>query len=221
MGNDVCLIACKVRGVRDPSRRAAPVQDARRSYSAPPPQRLDDGTMNNFVAGFRIRSPLVPDALYGKYAGAVEPNAEPSTVTDRVADSSLANESSGSRIAPNVRPQYQDSNTPSSNSQTRPKIVISLKRGNGVDWTTVSQSKPSIQNPSTGVNTTSTPNLPPINSAQVPATINQAANLVAGNLGSFLSGIRATFRQDNVQVLDQTRPSKATGKIHNDDATRS
>ena len=46
-------------------------------------------------------------------------------------------------------------------------------------------------------------------------TANTVAASVAGNVSSFLSGIRATFRQENVYVSSGVRPREGTLKASN------
>ena len=50
----------------------------------------------------------------------------------------------------------------------------------------------------------------------VPTTASQLSASVAGNVSSFLSGIRATFRQENVYVSTSTRPRRSSSINNND-----
>ena len=77
--------------------------------------------------------------------------------------------------------------------QIKPKIVIALKRGNGNDWS-----------PKEG------PKMPdealPHQGRADPAV----ANSVVENVSSFLNGIRASFRQDNLIVPSNQHLSKGS-----------
>ena len=77
--------------------------------------------------------------------------------------------------------------------------MISLKRGNGDNWS---------------------PSQPPIQDAQVNVPVHESvssavAASVAGNVSSFLSGIRATFRQENVIVAPSLHSKQSSKEISN------
>ena len=82
-------------------------------------------------------------------------------------------------------------------NEVRPKIMISLTRNSGENWSST-QKQP---------NTTNTlVSAPPPNLTTSP--INPVSSSVAENVSHFLNGIRATFRQDNVIVAASVRQKK-------------
>ena len=90
-----------------------------------------------------------------------------------------------------------------------PKIVVALKRGSGNNWT-----------PKEGP--TSVPTHTPtstLTSTDVPATpallgSAPAVNSVVDNVSSFLHGIRASFRQDNIIVTTNQLLSKGSVNLN-------
>ena len=93
--------------------------------------------------------------------------------------------------------------------QNRPTLKISLTRGTDGDWSPiVTQMPESASNRAIAVQA----------AQAAPKELSQAAKVVAGNVAgnvnSFLSGIRATFRQDNNVVTGMTRQKKSSSKLN-------
>ena len=166
--------------------------------------------MENFVKGFSKRYPFVPEELYGRLAQKAAkpvPETSPTTSSKNVLESgsgssTLPVSGSGSGTGSGSLPKGKIPTNCVANvetNETRPKILITLKRNNGTTWS-----------PSEQVN----------QDKQVVAparenTANTVAASVAGNVSSFLSGIRATFRQENVYVSSGVRPREGTLKASN------
>ena len=55
------------------------------------------------------------------------------------------------------------------------------------------------------------------NIAPVSSPVNPVVSSVAENVSQFLNGIRATFRQDNVQVTENIRQQKGISKQRSND----
>ena len=112
-------------------------------------------------------------------------NQDAQAVNDPIVTATNLSRSTKSSVPPSQTNKRND---------TRPKIKIALKRGNGVDWmaTSVNQSG---------------------NSAEVGDVTTQQnasnASTVAGNVSSFLNGIRASWRQDNVLADNNQRSKKS------------
>ena len=81
----------------------------------------------------------------------------------------------------------------SNGNGARPKIMISLRRSSGSDW---APSQHAVRNESLSI---------PAQDVGLAkdVVVSTVAASVADNVSSFLSGIRATFRQDNVYVTQQ------------------
>ena len=85
-----------------------------------------------------------------------------------------------------------------SQPEVRPVLKIALSKGVDGSWSTVNRMKNSKNNSVTKTDSAPDPGQVPMTS---PAqNVNQSIGNVAENVTSFLSGIRASFRSDNVYV---------------------
>ena len=111
----------------------------------------------------------------------------------------------GQRDPSKRKPQARTVNSVSEEPSVRPKILISLKRNDGVNW---GPAKPSSQLTAVHANV-GTPNA----ATAAPNAPNAAllSSSVVENVNSFLNGIRATFRQENVIVASSVR---SKGSLH-------
>ena len=181
--------------------------------------------MESFVIGFSKKYPLIPVELYGKLSHLVrplngahsltqteqseQPNAQPQSAKKSQSESwTEVRSQKQSRLQTRSQPQPQS--LPSQHcqqqsqdkSQECPKLKILLSKGPDGDWS----QNPGLPRAAAGPD--------PGNSQVMPVSkLNQNSNVkgvasVAEGVSSFLSGIRATFRQDNVNVSASTRPNK-------------
>ena len=126
--------------------------------------------MENFVEGFSKKYGHVPGALYGKFAKP-EKRAESATAT-------AAPPTRTPVPLPAPAPVTVPGTSSTKPTSVRPKIKIALKRNGENDWIPTQSSDQSrkVENDLPGVTS------------------------VVENVSSFLNGIRASFRQDNVIV---------------------
>ena len=142
--------------------------------------------MLNFVNGFSKKYTHVPASLYGKFADLVmaptlPPTRAPQTSSAPAPAPTLTSTTSTEVIVPMPTNVRQGADMPNTISE-RPKIKIALKRANGTKWV----------------------------HAQLPENVQVQAQAsvasVVENVGTFLSGIRASFCQENVYVSSSVRP---------------
>ena len=150
----------------------------------------------NFVKGFSKRYSHVPSSLYGKFLIlAPAPVSAPATAS---ATPVLPTTTSTISSVPRP-PTVMAANSSAAVSaappapQTKPKIVIALKRGNGNDWS-----------PKEG---STVPDEALHHQGRADPAV---ANSVVEKVSSFLNGIRASFRQDNVIVPSNQHLSKGS-----------
>ena len=251
-GTDTNVVACKIRGVRNPALRQTKSPNILR-YRAPP---IDDGTrivriigfefwlseseilswlthfgevlseiteepfdcMENFVRGFSNKYPRVPAELYGKLSHFLMPATSENEPTDQLPDQTQSqsqpdldswtvarsknhrkpqpksNFPQQPQGGPQQQPkpqqpvQLQQHRVPPTNPIDRPVLKIMLTKGTDGNW---------LPNPQAAVKPTSLVVGP---HDDVGTTVGVVATSVAENVSSFLSGIRASFRTDNVNV---------------------
>ena len=170
--------------------------------------------MENFVKGFSECYPFVPVNLYGKFSS-MFPSGNQSTTSGHNLDKDKPRPTA-SNEASTVLSQTAKRAGSITKDSTKPKILISLKRTNGLDWTqanSVTQASNAPNAPNAATPSTVTPAPDVVNRA--PSTGNAVAATVAENVSSFLSGIRASFRQDNVNVDTGIRPRVVYDKVSN------
>ena len=150
--------------------------------------------MANFVTGFRKKYQQVPECLYGRFAIPAAPTTPAPDQQNSLPTRSASTSEPSQAPAPSVAPTLVTSSASAASTGpvtgTRPKIKISLKRNGENDWVPRSTSSEEFVN----------------NRSE------QGVAGVVGNVSSFLSGIRASFRQDTVYVGDKVRPSKPNVK---------
>ena len=163
--------------------------------------------MENFVDGFRKRYPYVPEELYGRHArtrAEMEPSIAPNAGTRQP-------QSVNSLAAGHVR-STQQTIAEDRSGEGRPKIRIALKRGNGTDWTPVQSNTNQVARSNTSTSVS--------DSVYQKGGIQNVIGVssVAEGVSSFLSGIRASFRQDNVYVQSSQQSNRgiANKKKSND-----
>ena len=155
--------------------------------------------MDNFVTGFRKRYPFVPEELYGRLANVGKISVAPvATKADTRHSKPVEIPTSN---AGKALPEMTAEQMPESN---RPKIRIALKRGNGTDWNPVQESLGHMANSSASNSE--------VTSAHQSESVQNVTSVasVAEGVSSFLSGIRASFRQDNVHVQTKLKQGRAT-----------
>ena len=172
--------------------------------------------MENFVKGFSKLYPRVPAELYGKFSHLVQkPDLDKSEHHSSKASRGSNPEEwtevrSQAKPRTNLRQQLPQSGQQSvvlepsltspshqsTNDASRPKILITLKKNENDCWTPT----PPVQIPG-DVQVGPAP-------SQGFGVSTNVAN-VASNVGNFLSGIRASFRQDNVYSATNVRPRRS------------
>ena len=115
----------------------------------------------------------------------------------------------------------------SSQSTARPKILITLKRNEDQNWSTanlqINECRSGTVNPPPQIGSSATPEAasaaPGATNDVAPAISsgNHVTASVAENVNSFLNGIRATFRQDNVYVSSRLTQKKSDAKNRSND----
>ena len=169
--------------------------------------------MENFVKGFSNKYKFVPVQLYGKFSGHAKQAASPPAKNTR--QNKMPN-TGPSNIVPASTPDP---------STSRPCLRIALKKGSDNEWSTISNSSkvaPNAQNapnagpkPAPVAKTTSNELASKVNSNNQSELSNGVASSVVDNVSSFLSGIRASFRQDNVLAQPEVRQKlKSLEKIN-------
>ena len=160
--------------------------------------------MVNFVTGFRERYLRVPDDLYGKFSNSAESSSSSTANTAGI----VKPPSSAQSAAPTPLQAPAQGTSSDSNLSVRPKIKIALKRVDAVSLSSQSsanQPQPAAFVPSrVKENLTSVRSLTKVN----PTNVNSVTENVVENVSSFLNGIRATFRQDNVNVTSTAQSKR-------------
>ena len=171
--------------------------------------------MENFVKGFSEKYPSVPVNLYGKLCDSVfKPDPSPPTTVQlpsrpEPTSVKMPNTTTASRTTPTPKSSTTTPPTtgqgtasalpPLSNEQKlipkqskpavdRPKIKIALKRNGGNDW--------SLNNDNT-------------QDLDLQTSQHQVRTSVAENVSSFINGIRASFRNENVIVVSKLQSKKS------------
>ena len=183
--------------------------------------------MERFVTGFSKRYRMVPVDLYGKLSHLARPSnsknplpqtahpeqlkAQPEPTNNSQSELWTEVQSQKqSRSRPRSQPQQQPlpSHLSQSESQinfkNRPKLKIVLMKGLEGDWSQNSQNSQNLGLPATTV-------------TMLESESNRNVNLrgvssVAEGVSTFLSGIRATFRQENIYVSGGPRQKESTSK---------
>ena len=148
--------------------------------------------------------------MYGKHAKTVtelEPLVPPNAGTSQ-------SQPIDSLAAGHVRSTHQTT-LEGRSGEGRPRIRIALKRGNGTDWTPVQNNTDQVAGHHTSTSV--------LDSVHQKGGIHNVIGVssvssVAEGVSSFLSGIRASFRQDNVYVQSSQQSNRgiANKKKSND-----
>ena len=166
--------------------------------------------MENFVKGFRLRYTKVPEELYGRHAIPILPNVDPDSSGAKVVAQKLAPKPPTHEILPSLPAKNQ---VPDVTGDSRPKIKISLRRGNGTDWIQSANhtetNTPGIPASGSASGSVRTQDVADLSTRPVSETSTNVAASVAENVGTFLSGIRATFRQENTYVMTKLQSKKS------------
>ena len=148
-------------------------------------------SLEEYADRFRVRNPYVPEQLYGKLAK-FENIAEQERKRLQVA--TVENSSGSGAVASNeptrtqaVQIQAKKNHQVKTLVPTSEQLKVTLRRTDGDVWT---MSKPET-----------TPNP----GAALSKPLNLPTTSVADNVSSFLSGIRASFRSENVNVASVSR----------------
>ena len=147
--------------------------------------------MEEYVEKFRIRNTYVPEQFYGKLAKLENiVDQESKKMSAAAINPSIPLESESRRVTNAVisaasQAQVSTTEQPKSGRLPPPKLTVTLRRCGNDDWT-LNQTAP---NPDLAG-----PNLP--------------SSSVAENVTSFLSGIRATFRSDNKNIMPKQQQLK-------------
>ena len=162
--------------------------------------------MENFVTGFSAKYSFVPSELYGR-------------LSIHAMKQMTSLECKSKVPTPLETGPKQLSDAQPMKASTRPKILISLKRNDGVNWAPAhcstddpkSNEQTDVETPKAAMTAQDDTTVAPTLTAA-----NHAASSVAENVSSFLSGIRATFRQDNVHVTSSRPGGKVTKTTSHD-----
>ena len=176
--------------------------------------------MENFVKGFRQRHPFIPEELYGRLARPVQ-NAESSPAPTSNLESRAAMGSGprpGSLAGNQNLPNQSRPMAPA--VPTRPKILIALSRSTGNEWSTT------ITPRGCASGTRQVQDVDPV-PKEGPKTVGLAkhgqvthgvgsvvATSVDYNVSSCLSGVRATFRNQNQYVNSQSKAASVARQVH-------
>ena len=153
--------------------------------------------MEEYVEKFRIRNTYVPEQFYGKLAKLENiVDQESKKMSAAAINPSIPLESESRRVTNAVisaasQAQVSTTEQPKSGRLPPPKLTVTLRRTGNDDWT-LNQTAP---NPDLAG-----PNAIPL--------IYLPSSSVAENVTSFLSGIRATFRSDNKNVMPKQQQLK-------------
>ena len=156
--------------------------------------------MESFITGFSQKYPFVPVNLYGKLSHLAKSADQKSLKTNQVSDSDPALTQSKSQQNHHEHPDPASRSKNTSKPTDRQVLKISLTKGKNGDWSSTSLSSPPVE-----VRANESPVVDVVNDA----VVRGATGGVVGNVSSFLSGIRASFRQDNVVVSEITHEKKA------------
>ena len=163
--------------------------------------------MESFVTGFSHKYPCVPAELNGKLSHLLKESSDvtaqaPTRLSTGHPEPEPAKNAQWSTINRSGKPLNQShqssqlSNGPK--SQERPKLRIGLSKGTDGDWSPVEPEKlNALSKESAGDG--------PTRSCE-PQTV---VSSVAGNVTSFINGIRASFRSENVVISMPQRSSKS------------
>jgi hypothetical protein len=138
-------------------------------------------SLEEYANKFRVRNTYVPEQFYGKLAKFENIAEQEKKKLDKetVVGSSTTTEAAQIQ----TRKKQQEKTL----VQTSEKLKVTLRRSDGDVWTANSASR-------------SKPDTAPNPSVAAPKPLNLPTISVADNVSSFLSGIRASFRSENVNV---------------------
>ena len=141
-------------------------------------------SLEEYANRFRIRNQYVPEPFYGRLAKFENIAEQEKKRLEKPTTSSGSTGSAGATVGPTqTRKTQQDR----SNVSTSEQLKVTLRRSDGDIWTANPASR-------------SKPDTAPNPSGTVSKPVNLPTTTVAENVSSFLSGIRASFRSDNVNV---------------------
>ena len=167
-------------------------------------------SLEEYADKFRPRNKYVPEQLYGKLAKLENiteqqrklAELERNNVVQPSRPASGANQVDlGARVTQNLtkkaRPEKLIEAAPEA---AKGRVMVNLRRSEGDVW---SASQPVTSKPDPAPN-------PGPDAMTIPTlNVNQTIVSVADNVTSFLSGIRASFRSDNVNVSSLNQPKKS------------
>ena len=154
-------------------------------------------TLEEYTDKFRPRNKYVPEQLYGRLAK-LENIAEQQrklieseTIPPLQSSGSVSGSNHGPTRPLAARNMTTEAPQVKQTKAAQGRVVINLRRKEGDVWST---KQPILPGPEPATN-------PALN-------VNQSIGSVAENVTSFLSGIRASFRSDNVNVLSMNQQKK-------------
>ena len=162
-------------------------------------------SLEEYADKFRPRNKYIPEQLYVRLAKLenIAVQQQKLDETEKIQERHSSGSSSGaSRVDPGVRSaKIQTKEVPTSKQTVADpgRVTVTLRRSDGDVW---SAKPPSVSNPDPAPN-------PGQDAGTVQAQItNQSIGSIADNVSSFLSGIRASFRTENVNVMSMNKLKK-------------
>jgi hypothetical protein len=168
--------------------------------------------MEAFVIGFSQKYEKVPTDYYGKFSHLAKKTAgDQCTATANTnVQSRAANRDTPRQSQPQLPRQPEPEGGTSQsvpNPGALPVVKISLSKDTNGSWSTVNRKR--LTNPSKESPSTSTDG-GMVDSGSVSRELNPGSTSVAENVTSFINGIRATFRSENVIITKPQHQSKNT-----------
>ena len=173
-------------------------------------------SLEEYADKSRPRNKYVPEQLYGKLAKLENIAEQHRKLTENVQNSQkqssglVSGVSHGPPGAPPARNQTTRSLTEKQAEVTPERVTVTLRRKEGDVWSTKQRKETQPD---------SAPNPKP-DTAPYPGAVLKTSNLptgsVAENVSSFLSGIRASFRSENVNVMPVPKTKKSSEVIHSE-----
>ena len=169
--------------------------------------------MEAFVIGFSQKYPKVPTDYYGKFSHlAKKTEGDQCTATTYTnVQSRAANRDTPRQSQPQLpRQQEPEGGTSQSlpNPGAQPVVKISLSKDTNGSWSTVNRKR--LTNPSKESPSTSTDGGMADNGSFSHELNPGSTSVAAENVTSFINGIRATFRSENVIITKPQHQSKNT-----------
>ena len=175
-------------------------------------------SLEEYADKFRIRNPYVPEQLYGKLAKfeniveqermRSEATVKNSEVLQEPGHGNKPGSGTGETRIPTGGIATGETQKPVSMQPPPKRLTVTLRKSVGNVWTS-DQAEPSATSASLNPGRAASNTLP---LASLPVTS------VADNVSSFLNGIRASFRSDNINVMSKQQPKRSNLPVTNSES---